>query len=50
MQQEDTSFIFYDLENTYDNVPRKLLWQALEKANINQSLLQIIRNKCSNKK
>jgi hypothetical protein len=28
-QQEDISFIFYNLEKVYDSVPKKLLWQAL---------------------
>jgi hypothetical protein len=50
MQQEDISFIFYDLEKAYDSVPRKLLWQALEKANESQSVIQIIRNIYSNNK
>jgi hypothetical protein len=50
MQQEDISLIFYDLEKAYDSVPRKLLWQALEKANVSQSVKQIIRNIYSNNK
>jgi hypothetical protein len=50
MQQEDISLIFYDLEKAYDSVPRKLLWQALEKANVSQSVIQIIRNIYSNNK
>jgi hypothetical protein len=49
-QQEDVSLVFYDLENTYDSVPRKLLWQALEKANVSKSVTQIIRNIYSNNK
>jgi hypothetical protein len=48
MQQEDISLIFYDLEKAYDSVPRKLLWKALEKANVSQSVIQIIRNIYSN--
>jgi hypothetical protein len=50
MQQEDISLIFYDLEKASDSLPRKLLWQALGKANINQSVIQIIRNIYSNNK
>jgi hypothetical protein len=50
MQQEDISLIFYDLEKAYDSVPRKLLWQVLEKANVSQSVTQIIRNIHSNNK
>jgi hypothetical protein len=50
MQQEDISLLFYDLEKAYDSVPRKLLWQALEKANVNQSVIQIIRNIYNNNK
>jgi hypothetical protein len=50
MQQEYIRLIFYDLEKAYDSVPRKLLWQALVKANVNQSVIQIIRNICSNNK
>jgi hypothetical protein len=33
---EDISFIFYDLEKVYDSAPRKALWQALKKVNVNQ--------------
>jgi hypothetical protein len=44
MQQEVISLIFYYLEKAYDSVPRKLLWQALGKANVSQSVIQIIRN------
>jgi hypothetical protein len=40
MQQEDISLIFYDLEKAYDSVPRKLLWKALEKANVSQSVIK----------
>jgi hypothetical protein len=50
MQQEDISLIFYDLVKAYDSVPRKLLWQALGKANVNQSVIQIIINIYSNTK
>jgi hypothetical protein len=42
MQQEDITLIIYDLEKAYDSVPRKLLWQALGKANINQSVIQLL--------
>jgi hypothetical protein len=38
MQQEDISLIFYDLEKAYFSAQRKLLWQALEKANVSQSV------------
>jgi hypothetical protein len=50
MQQEDISLLFYDLEKAYDSVPRKLLWQALEKANFNQSVIQIVINLYNNNK
>jgi hypothetical protein len=50
MQQEDIYLTFYDLEKAYDSVPRKLLWQASEKAIVSQSLMQIIRNRNSNNK
>jgi hypothetical protein len=50
MQQEDISLIFYGLEEAYDSVPRGLLWQALGKADINQSVTQIIRNIYSSNK
>jgi hypothetical protein len=39
MQQEDIRLIFYDLEKSYDSVPRKLLWKALGNANINESVI-----------
>jgi hypothetical protein len=42
--------IFYDLVKAYDSVPRKLLWKALGKANINQSVIQIIRSIYNNNK
>jgi hypothetical protein len=50
MQQEDISFMFCNLEKAYDSVRRKLLWQVLGKVNINQSLIQIIRNIYSSNK
>jgi hypothetical protein len=46
MQQEYTSLIFYDLEKAYVSVPRKPLQQALGKAYVNKSVIQIIRNIC----
>jgi hypothetical protein len=42
--------MLYDLEKAYDSVPRKILWQALGKVNLNQSVIQIIRNVYSNNK
>jgi hypothetical protein len=50
MQQEDFGLIFCDLEMAYDSVSRKLSWQVLGKADVNQSVIQIIRNIYSNKK
>jgi hypothetical protein len=42
--QQDISLIFYDLEKAYVSAPKKLLWQAVGKADINESVTQIIRN------
>jgi hypothetical protein len=50
MQQEDISLLFYDLGKAYVSVPRKLLWQALEKANVNQLVIQIVGNIYNNNK
>jgi hypothetical protein len=50
MQQENIILIFCDLEKPYNIIPSQLLLQALGKANLNQSVTEIIRNTCSNKK
>jgi hypothetical protein len=50
MQQEDISLIFCDLEKAYGSVLRKLSWQALGKADVNQSVIRINRNIYGNKK
>jgi hypothetical protein len=42
-QEEDISLIFYNLERVYDSAQRELLWQALGKANVSQSVMQIIK-------
>jgi hypothetical protein len=44
MQQEGIRLIFYDLEKVHDCLQRKLLWQALEKAKVNQIIRYISRN------
>jgi hypothetical protein len=42
MRQEAVSLIFYDLEKAYDSVSRKLLWQALGKANVTNQLYKLL--------
>jgi hypothetical protein len=49
-KQQATGLIFFDPEKAYDSIPRKLLWQALEKENVNQSIINIMKNMYHNNK
>jgi transcriptional regulator NrdR family protein len=42
-QREYVSLIFYDMEKVDNSIPKKLLWKALGKTNVNQSVTRIIR-------
>lgn len=36
--------MFIDLQKAYDTVPIKMLWKILQKTNINQTLIQVLKN------
>jgi hypothetical protein len=40
--------VFIDIEKAYDSVPRKLLWQALERASISEHIIDILKSVYSN--
>lgn len=40
---EETHLAFIDLEKAYDSIPRKRLWEALLKLNIDEDLINIIK-------
>jgi len=34
MDKKDLHLVFIDFENTYDRLPREIMWQALEKKRV----------------
>ena len=36
--------VFIDLEKTYDRVPRKVIWQVLEKKGVTKRYIELVKD------
>jgi hypothetical protein len=43
-EQKDLHIIFIDLEKTYDNIPRNLMWWALDKHKVSTKYVMLIKD------
>ena len=43
-EQKDLHMVFIDLEKTYDNIPRNLMWWALDKHKVSTKYVMLIKD------